>query len=218
MHGSRKLTKEILLERVKRYLGNDIETKIDFSEVPDIIGNNKVKIPLRCVVHNEKYSQISLDLCRGFTGCSLCKEEKKLRTNMEKYGVAYPVSLSYVQDKVKKANLERYGIANTLNVFRRKTIKSLYEKYRDDPYFQDKTLEDIILDETFNISKLFAINEKKVQTYIEKYGATSYIGSDVGKEAVAQTNLDRYGFKYASQNPDIKKKMMDTKINEYYRT
>lgn len=53
--------------------------------------------------------------------------EKMLETNLKKYGVEHPQSLESLKEKVKKTNLERYGTTNG-KILKPKVVKPKREK------------------------------------------------------------------------------------------
>lgn len=57
--------------------------------------------------------------------------------------------------------------------------------------------------------------EKRKQTSLKNYGATSYMGSEEGKENYRKTHLERYGVEHSSQIPESQIKKKQTFIKRF---
>lgn len=148
--------------------------------------------------------------------------EKLEKTNIEKYGTPYvmgsnnfkekviekiekdwggkhPTKFKSVQDKKRKTNLERYGVDCVLKD-REKIKKGMIEKYGED---HNMKLED------------HKNNHRKIME--DKFGGV-FMKSDEIKRKSQETNLGKYGYKFATQNEEISEKQFlnSRKFKNYY--
>lgn len=118
--------------------------------------------------------------------------EKTKSSNIEKYGVEFPMQSEEIKQKIKKSNLEHYGCEYS---FKNPKINEMARKS-----FQEK----------YGTSGVLATNifkEKVKQTNLQKYGCENVFGSDDVKNKIKNTILDKYGVEYISQSEDIKNKI-----------
>ena len=111
-------------------------------------------------------------------------QKKKEKTKLEKYG-----SKTYNnRKKAKQTNLEKYGSENYNNIEKQKLT------------FQNKSQEEIQ-----------AIKEKRVKTNLEKYGSEYGFQSEIVKDKIKQTKLERY----SNENYNNSTKTKKTKLERY---
>lgn len=66
-----------------------------------------------------------------------------------------------------------------------------------------------------NVSKVKEIQNKRIQTFINKYGCKNPFQANECKEKTKQTWLEKYGVEYANQNIDVRNKMLNTLTKRY---
>ena len=156
----------------------------------------------------------------------IIKSEIK-KTNLERYGVEYPMMNNNIHEKSKKTNLEKYGVECTLksDIILNKIKKTMIERYGVEyPMMNDeiynkikKTMIERYDDEKFNnrekykktclerygvdsINKLQETKDKKIKTYLMRFGFINNSMSEICKNKLKKTNLERYGVEYPMQN------------------
>lgn len=198
-----------------------------FSEIIDKKDSNYCRtcVKTNCVsLANIKYSKIGIlnkygvDNIWNIPGY----REGLENTNIEKYGVKYytssdefkekctekynldwegkhPTRFKSVQDKKRKTNLEKYGIDCILKD-REKIKKRMIEKYGED--------HNMKLGDHKN-------NHRKIME--DKFGGV-FMKSDEIKRKSQETNLEKYGYKFATQNEEISEKQFlnSRKFKNYY--
>ena len=139
--------------------------------------------------------------CRTKCNFSLkIKREKMKNTNIERYGVEFPLQKPEIQEKIKKTNKEKYGIENQsqrLEV-KKKKIQTSLKNYR-----------------TENPSQSEEIKEKKKQTSLKNNGTANPFQSEEIKKRIKDINKERYGVEFPSQNPEIQEKTKNTNMERY---
>ena len=145
----------------------------------------------------EKNKQTCLDRY-GFEYSTQVPEfvEKSKQTFLRKYGVTNPNKCSSVRNKIKQTNLEKYGVEYALQLpdVIEKRINTNLEKYGVE-----------------NVRQSPIIKNKIKLTKLERYGNENYNNINKSK----QTNLKKYGFKYAAQVPEFKEKNKKTCLEKY---
>lgn len=119
-------------------------------------------------------------------------------------------------------NIELHSKEITEQLGKAKQHKNLQLKYGVDNVFQlESTKEKITKTKIarYNDAK-YTNKEQAKQTFLEKYGATSFLGSDLGKEAIKNYSKQAYGTDYAFQSLDwqnsVKQKSQKTRENNKY--
>jgi hypothetical protein len=109
---------------------------------------------------------------------NLTTKEKRLKTNLEKYGVSNVSKLDNIKQRISNTNIEKYGYKSSFQNkdVRNKWINSIKEKYGEDHYFKTQD---------------FKIKSKKY--YLEKYGVDHPLKIDDVKQKIKDTCLTRYG-------------------------
>jgi hypothetical protein len=105
-------------------------------------------------------------------------KDKRIKTNIEKWGVENVAKSEYVKNKTEKTNIERWGYKSTFQskIVRDKWKISVSKKWGVDHFFK---------------TDLF--KEKAKMYYLKKWGVTHQLMVDDIKERIKQTCLDRYG-------------------------
>lgn len=152
-------------------------------------------------------------------------QDKIKQTNVERYGVAFPIKLTHIQEKVKQTKRKKYGDENFVNSKQAKQTKQ--ERYGDENYNNREKHKQTCL-EKWGVEHHWLseeVQEKRRQTFIEKYGAENpwknqevqdkckntiidkhgglgYASEEIANK-VNKTNIERFGTKNAQSNTDI---------------
>ena len=161
-------------------------------------------------------------------------QEKIRQTMLKRYGVEYPLQSKEIKDKMKQTNLERYGVEN---VYQSKNVKnSLISKYGTDNIGVIRNLPEIkekikIKLNTDNVFRLDYVKLKSRQTKLNRYGNENFnnrtkaiktmnckysgVGfkSNVIREKIEQTNLEKYSTKHPAQSREVRAKCVKTAKN-----
>jgi hypothetical protein len=144
------------------------------------------------------YQEVCSEVC---SGKDKDREEKKKKTNKEKYGVPYASQNKEIQDKIFATCFENFGTKFPMQNKEIKESRKLtcLEKYGVDsvfkvPEIQNKRAEKLI--ERYGVKSPLLnpiLNEKKINTCIEKYGARISLMNKIIKEKAEKTNIEKYG-------------------------
>jgi len=126
--------------------------------------------------------------------------EKRRKTCMEKYGVAYSLQSEIVRAKGKQTCLKKYGVNHQTqaDVVKEKSRKTCMKKYGVAYSLQSEK-----------------VKEKGKQTCLKKYGVAYSLQSEIVREKGKQTCLEKYGAKSPLQSELIKHKQQQTNIARY---
>ena len=127
-------------------------------------------------------------------------KEKRIKTNLEKYGVTNVAKSDLVKKKTEDTNLERYGHKSSFQneEVRKKWSDNINNKYG-----------------VSHISQLDSVKDKRVNTNLEKYGVEHYTQTDEYREKTINTNLEKYGVEYYTQTDEYKEKTINTNKEKY---
>ena len=126
--------------------------------------------------------------------------EKRKKTNNEKYGVDYYSQTNISKERYKQTCQDNWGV----NYFfqtkeqKEKSKQTCQKRYGADYYSQTEECQ-----------------EKIKQTCLEKYGVEWYSQTDYIKEKSKQTCQEKYGVDYYSQTKEHKKKSKQTCQKRY---
>ena len=185
-------------------------------DIRDINKNSKVKITAICDICEEerilsvqKYYK-NYDKYEIYT-CLKCSNIKNKMTNLEKYGVEYPLQNIEILNKQKSTNLEKYGVENVfqLDSIKEKIKKTCLEKYGVEHHLQSKDI--LNKQENTNLerhgvkrpSQNNIIFNKICETKKKRYNNPYY----TNKIKSNKTIFDLYGVKNVSQIPTHKEKI-----------
>lgn len=126
--------------------------------------------------------------------------EKRKKTNLEKFGVEFPLQSSEVKEKMKKHSLEKWGTEYPMQ------SQEMKDKYKE--IFLEKYGVEYITQSS-------EIQEKIKQTNLEKLGVERPAQSKEVRDKMRQTCLDRYGVENAFQSEEKKDKSKQT-MKEHY--
>jgi hypothetical protein len=135
-------------------------------------------------------------------------KNKRINTNLEKFGTKTPSENNKIKNKIIKTNNEKYG--------------------NNSPLQNDKIIEKskITLKNNYNVDNPLKNNEIKQKikiTNLNRYGVDNPLKSDKIREKIKNTIYEKYGVYHALQNEQIKNKSINkqlltisNKIKEYY--
>ena len=125
--------------------------------------------------------------------------EKRKKTNYDKYGVFYISSLDSVKDKKKNTFKDKWGgFPYESKIISEKITNTVKDKY--DVYNYSETIEYI---------------QKVKQTCLEKYKTEYYFCSDDFKNKSTKTLKDKYGVENIMHNLDFKKSQSNKSILKF---
>ena len=142
-------------------------------------------------------------------------KEKIKQTNIDKYGVAFPLMSEEIREKAKHTLFLNYGVTVT---FKSKEIQdkirnTLLEYYGvDHPWKSGEIREQIVKTwiERYGVDNPFKakeIREKIVKTWIERYGVDNPMRNPEIVERVANTLQKHYGVRHTMESPEIVEKL-----------
>jgi hypothetical protein len=233
-----------LWRKIMDYLRVDIPFKQKF-----YLFENRMSLPPKCSCGQDLkfidmwsgYRKFCSRRCA--IDCDDVKEKRK-QTCIEKYGVENPSMSPLVKDQVKKTNLDRFGVEYPLqsDEIKKKTRTTFQEKYGvDNPSrvpeirckaeetnlarlgvrhaMHNESIKNKLLEyfrEKFGVdnpSMLPHIRKKAMETMVDKYGEPSALKLDFFKEKSKKTSLQNCGKEYFTQTEAyreiLKKKSFD---------
>jgi hypothetical protein len=158
------------LEIVRNILPQFCSVKCKNSNA-DLIKKKELSAKRTCLERYgvEHHTQVNCDAKWKFinSGHNNVSNERRKRTNLERYGAKNPFSSSMIQDKIKKNNLERYGVENisSLKTTKEKVKKTVLERYGVE-----------------YISQSREIQERIKEGNIKKYGVEHHTQKHISKE------------------------------------
>ncbi len=122
-------------------------------------------------------------------------QERRNKTNLERYGTISPAASNQLKDKVKQTMLERYGVENASQIPEIKEKKKLLslERYGVENPMQSKE-----------------VKEKQQESCFRTNGVYNPMHSDKIKSKLQQTCLDRYGVTNAGGTIESKIKILES--------
>ena len=127
-------------------------------------------------------------------------KEKRVKTNLERYGVENVSKNETIKKKIEETNFEKYGHKSS---FQNKEVRKKWSDNLDSKYGVS------------HISQLESVKNKRIDTNLEKYGVEHYTQSDDYKEKTINTNLDKYGKEWFTQTDEYKEKTINTNLEKY---
>jgi hypothetical protein len=151
------------------------------------------------------------------------KQEKSIKTCLEKYGCEYHAQCEDVKNKTITTNVNKYGVKYTTQMpsMKLKSIETILNKYGVSHPMKSK--EVINKTKTTNLTKygcenVFQNNDIKNKiktTCLSKYGVEHNMKLEANKEIFKNTCLNKYGVENPSQNPNIKNKKIQTSLKNW---
>lgn len=179
-------------------LGYDIDVD-EYVEVniDDLSKNSHVLVNVQCDICElrKEISYFSYIRNLGSSNlytCQRCSYVKNRKTNLEKYGVEYPIQLDEIKQKRKNNNIKKYGVDEPSK------LKEVIEKIKNTKKIK------------YNDENYTNINKTK-ETKRIKYNNENYTNIDKTKK----TNLEKYGVENVFQLETVKNKKKETFIKNY---
>lgn len=216
-----------LVKEIDKYTSFMNSAVFDFRQRVNALISGHTSVPLCKHCHKEVKSYLVNEQRFGEFCSSSCiasgSLQKRIQTNIEKYGVENPFQAKSVKDKVKKTNLERYGVENPgqSKEIRAKVEQTNMEKFGSKYYSSTKECKDKVKKtnrERYgvdNVNKLPEYRDKIRQTNIERYGVENPMQNEAVKEKQRATVKEKYDVDNTFQAEEFKKKAKETSINRY---
>lgn len=147
------------------------------------------------------------------------KEEtmQKIRNTMiARYGASTPMQVPELRKKIEGTMVERYGVVNPSfnDDIKRKIseknkseeVKAKYKSTSLAHFGTEYPAQNLDSPNGWN-----NIKDKFEATMVERYGATTPFTVSECKEKAKQTNLDRFGYEYVSQSPEIHRRQWNAR-------
>jgi len=152
--------------------------------------------------------------------------DKRIKTNLKKYGVEHISQLEEIKNKVKETVFSKYGVSSGTQVesVKKARIKALDENKYDINEKRKKAWdEDLKHKVTSNriktLQRKYGISHPSQLTHVRKKSSirmsSLYEKDDHFKNKIKSSIIDKYGVEYVSQSTDIKKKIKDTSFKKY---
>jgi hypothetical protein len=123
-------------------------------------------------------------------------QNKRIETNLKKYGCENPFGNKEIQQKIKDTNLEKYGCENP---FSNKDIIEIIKETNKNKTEEEK--EDI--------------QNKRKETNLDKYGFECALQNEDIKNKIKNTNIENLGVEYPTQNIDVRNKIKEVVLDKY---
>jgi hypothetical protein len=162
--------------------------------------------PLKYIKFGQGYSEF----CNNPVNCD-CKKtkvrDKKIKTNLKKYGTEWPSQSKEVQEKYRKTNLEKYGVSNWAKTTDSKNIKiNFWKNISHDAKFKISTKRQITNLKKYGVlnpSQIETVKQKKKRTTLKNHGVEFFKQKNIKKETLAILN-DEKEFKNIVNEKTIK--------------
>jgi len=127
-------------------------------------------------------------------------KEKRMNTNLKKYGHVTPLGNENIKEKIYRSNLKKYGVKNISQNkdIREKVKKTCLEKFGVEYSFQSEE-----------------VKKKCIEKHIENFGVDNPMKSEIVKKKSRESCLEKFGVEYATQSDIIKQKTLITNLNKY---
>lgn len=161
--------------------------------------------------------------CSGMLAQSHSAKKKRIRTNIDKYGVENVFCNEEIKNKIKSTMVEKYGVENPMQnkKINEKAMKTVSEKYGVKSPIQNSEIMSKLkrtnlerYGNTFSLANK-EVKNKKEKTMIEKYGTKEPFKSKEIVEKIKKTNLKRYGNENPFGSELIKQKIKKINLERY---
>ena len=218
---------------IKRYLNDtpeaiEIRSLTSFLDDSELFSDINYKQRIWHIINN----QLSLKLCvicnkpvhwdngnhryPETCNCKECKSQyaasdvvvqKRIQTNLRKYGVKHLQQTEEWKNNLKNHNLQTYGVVGYTQTeeFKEKSKKTCLKKYGTEYYPSSGIFKD-------NYPEML---EKYKCTCLEKYGTEFIFKLDEFKEKSKKTCLKKYGSEYYYQTDEFKEKADKTRLRKF---
>ena len=144
---------------------------------------------------------------------------KRIETNLQRYGSESHLSNDLIKEKIRKTNLEKYGVENVMLLKENtdKVKKTKFKKHGNENY-NNRSKFLLTNKERYGYeyySRTDEYKERSKETNLEKYGVDHYSKTNEYKEKVKETNLEKYGVEWYLQSKDCKEKTFETNLEKY---
>ena len=158
-----------------------------------------------------KQTTLSKYGCQSTNQSEIIKQKMK-KTMMEKYGVQHALQCDESKQKCKATTYNKFGVENVFqlqNVQKKARLESSSQSAREKrKYTNIKRYGH----QSTNQSEI--IKQKIKNTFLNKYGGHPFRNQDQ-KLKIKQNNVLKYGYQYPSQRPQIKAKIKQTNLIKY---
>lgn len=144
--------------------------------------------------------------------------EKSRQTSMSRYGVSNVMKSEEKRQQSINTRMNKYGgCGNASPISKQKYKDTCKARYNHDNPMKNDSIQQKLFEN--NLKKfgsispfsLQSVKDKSIQTCIERYGIEHYTNNNLAKS----TMLERHGYEYNFQNPDILDRGIQTRIEKY---
>lgn len=148
--------------------------------------------------------------CRSKYAASDVVVEKRIQTNLRKYGVKHLQQTEEWKNNLKRHNLQTCGFISYTQTdeFKEKSKKTCLKKYGVERYSSSQLYKD----------KYPEILKRYKHTCLKRYGTEYFSQTDIAKERYKQTCLEKYGTEYYYQSEEFKEKANKTRLKRFGAT
>lgn len=146
-------------------------------------------------------------------------KQKRVETNVQKYGVDNPSKLPDVKSQISSSLKATWGTQKD-NILS-KTEQTCLSKYGQTHYMKSdegkQHVSDVFTEKYGVKTSLLSdiVRDKIEKTNLEKYGSVNPFASADVQEKIKQTNMLRYGYQYSASSSEVREKMKSTMVNRY---
>lgn len=188
------------------FLGySKIEEYIDV-DIKDIPKNSNIKVLVKCDIcgkeKNIVYQKYNKNIEKyNFYSCSQkCAKEKKISTNLNKYGVEFASQNKDIKEKIKQTFIKNYGVDNPSK------SEKIKQKYKN------TCLKRYGVENVFQSEK---IKQKSKNTCLKKYNVDNFSKTKEYKEKYKLTNMNKYGVEHYSKIIGFSKNVKQILLKKY---
>lgn len=223
-----------------------IDKDLPFDEKKKLVLSLKDRTTLyttKCECCGEEFTnkRFSFEMRPSF----LCRECKRKKTSIERYGEEHPMKSKEIKDKLEQVCMEKYGVRNFYQT--EENTRKRLEKLHSEEHKQlirdiaaNRTDEDWVriykkrketcMEKygTENIAELESVRNKYRNTCMEKYGVDNYFKTKHCKEIssnwasskefrdkVESTMMERYGTTILMDVEEFRKRQQQTMLEKY---
>lgn len=178
---------------------------------------NNLKEKPKCNICNEKELRF-INSEKGYSKYCSTKclsnsseiKQKRIDTNIKKYGVKNPAQSNEIKQKIKNTFIENYGVDNPNKI---KEIRNKIKETNQERYGFNTVLTDMTKNNRGNLDWA-TIREKSKQTIFNKIGLYTKTGTKEWKEKVSKTVKEKYGedIQHYSQSKIVKQKKLNNQL------
>lgn len=181
-------SRKISLTDIKNRLEKDGYTVLEYNGKEDV----KMKCPKD---HIFKIKTHDFEVKGRRCSDKDCYNEKRINTNIERYGTENVFQSEKIKEKIKETNLEKYGVSHHLQ------NKEILEKAKA------KCKEKLGVEYSFCQDWVY----KRIrETHKQKYGVEYPLQSEEIQKKIENVFMEKYGVKYGLQNKEYFSKMLQS--------